>query len=127
MVMEFNTLQVVARSALPQGPARNVPPQGPAKELTAPDLVNHLTKFMANAATEVIDGLAHPLLVTDATDATLQERFVQRRVAAQHSGATPAATGWVSVFDWLAHRQQSPLKEDTWQTHLEMMPRKVME
>ena len=69
--MEFNTLQVAARSAPPQGPARNVPPQGPAKELTAPDLVNHLTKAMATAATEVIDGPAHPPLVTDATDANL--------------------------------------------------------
>ena len=82
---------------------------------------------MANAAAEVIDGLARPLLVTDATDAALRERFVQRRVAAQYSSATPAATGRVSVFDWLAHRQQSPLKEDTWQTHPEMMPRKVTE
>ena len=118
MALEFNTLQVVAR---------NVPPQGPAKELTAPDLVNHLTKVMANAATEVIDGLACPLPVTDATDATLQERFMQRRAAAQHSGTTPAATGQVSVFDWLAHRQQSPQMEDTWQTRLEMMPWKVTE
>ena len=112
--MEFNALQVVARSAPPQGPARN-------------DLVNHLTKAMANAAAEVIDGLARPPPVTDATDAALQERFMQRRAAAQHSGTTPAATGRVSVFKRLAHRQQSPLKEDTWQTHLEMMPRKVME
>ena len=116
--MEFNTLQVAARSA---------PPQGLAKELTAPDLVNHLTKVMANDVAEVIDGLACPLPVTNVTDATLQERFMQRRVAAQHSGTTPAATGRVSVFDRLAHRQQSPLKEDTWQTHLEMMPQKVTE
>ena len=115
-VMEFDTLQVMARSAPPQGPARNVPPQGLAKELTAPDLINHLTKVMANAAAEVIDGLAHPPLVTDATNATLQERFMQRRVTAQHSGATPAATSQVSVFDRLAHRQQSPQKEDPWQT-----------
>ena len=100
--MEFSTLQVVAWSAPPQGlarniippqgPARNVPPQGPAKEITAPDLVNHLTKAMASAATEVIDGLACPLLVTDTTDAALRERFMQRRMAAQHSSATPAAT-----------------------------------
>ena len=125
--MEFDTLQVTARSAPPQGLARNVPPQGPAKELTAPDLVNHLTKVMANAATEVIDRLACPPPVTDATDATLRERFMQRRVAAQHSGATPAVTGRVSVFDRLAHRQQSPQKGDPWQTHLEMMPWKVTE
>ena len=69
--MEFNTLQVMARSAPPQGPARNVPSQGLAKELTAPDLVNHLTKAMASAAAEVIDGLTHPLPVTDATNAAL--------------------------------------------------------
>ena len=30
-VMEFNPLQVAARSAPPQGPARNVPPQGRLK------------------------------------------------------------------------------------------------
>ena len=111
-VMEFDTLQVTARSA---------PPQGPAKEL-----VNHLTKVMANAATEVIDGLAHPLPVTDATNATLRERFMQRRAAGQHSSTTPAATGRVSVFDQLAHRQQSPQKEEPWPTHLEMTLRKVV-
>ena len=77
--MEFSTLQVAAR---------NVPSQGLAKEITAPDLVNHLTKAMASTATEVIDGLAHPPPVTDATDTALQERFMQRRMAAQHSGAT---------------------------------------
>ena len=88
--------------------ARSAPPQGLAKDLRAPDLVNHLTKVMANAAAEVIDGLARPPLVTDATDAALQERFMQRRVAAQHSGTTPAATSRISVFYKLAHRLQSP-------------------
>ena len=135
MAMEFSTLQVVARSAPPQGPARsiippqglarNVPPQGSAKEITAPDLVNHQTKAMASAAAEVIDRLTHPLLVTDATNVTLQERFMQRRTAAQQFSTTPAATSRVSVFDWLAHRQQSPMKEDTWQPHPEMTPWKV--
>ena len=135
--MEFSTLQVAAQSAPPQGlarniippqgPTRNVPPQGPAKEITAPDLVSHLTKAMASAAVEVIDGLARPPLVTDATDAALQERFMQRRTTAQHSSTTPAATGRVSVFDQLAHRQQSPMKEDTWQPHPEMMPWKITE
>ena len=135
--MEFSTLQVAARSAPPQGlarniippqgPTRNVPPQGLAKEITAPDLVSHLTKAMASTVAEVIDRLAHPLPVTDATNAALRERFMQRRMTAQHSGSTPAATGQVSVFDQLAHRQQSPMKEDTWQPHPEMMPWKVME
>ena len=126
--MEFSTLQVAAQSAPPQGLARNIiPPQGPAKEITAPDLVSHLTKAMASAAAEVIVGLACPPPVTDATDAALRERFMQRRMTAQHSSATPAATGWVSVFDWLAHRQQSPMKEDTWQPHPEMMPQKITE
>ena len=124
MAMEFSTLQVVARSAppkglarniiSPQGLARNVPPQGPAKEITAPDLVNHLTKAMASTAAEVIDRLTHPPPVTDATDTVLQERFMQRRMAAQHSGATPAATS-----------QVSPMKEDTWQPCQEMTPRRV--
>ena len=40
--MEFDTLTVMARAA---------PPQGPAKEVSAPDLVKHLTKVMASAAT----------------------------------------------------------------------------
>ena len=135
--MEFSTLQVAAQSAPPQwlarniippqGPTRNVPPQGLAKEITAPDLVSHLTKAMASTATEVIDGLVRPLLVTDATDAILRERFMQGRTTVQHSGATPAATSWVSVFDRLAHRQQSPMKEDTWQPRLEMTQQKIME
>ena len=107
--------------------ARNAPPKGLAKEFTTPDLVDHLTKAMAMAAAEVIDGLARLPPVTDATDAALRERFLQRRAATQHSGATPTATSWVSVFDQLAHRQQAPQKEDSWQTCLEMMPRKVTE
>ena len=116
--MEFDALQVMARKA---------PPKGLAKELTAPDLVNHLTKAMAMAAAEVIDGLARPPPVTDATDAALRERFLQRRAAAQHSGTTSTATSRVLVFDQLAHRQQTPKKEDPWQTRPEMMPRKVTE
>ena len=61
--MEFNTLKVTAR---------NIPSQGPARELSALDLVNYLTKVMANAATEVSDGLSQPLPVTDATDSMVQ-------------------------------------------------------
>ena len=61
-VMEFNTFKVTAS---------NVPPQGLARELSTPDLVNHLTKVMANAAAEVFDGLARPPPVTDATDAVV--------------------------------------------------------
>ena len=52
---------------------------------------------------------------------------MQRRMTAQHSSTTPAATGQVSVFDWLAHRQQSPMKEDTLQPRPEMMPWKITE
>ena len=100
--------------------------QGPAKEL-ALDLLNHLTKAMATVAAEVIDRLARLPPVTDAADAALWERFLQRRAAAQHSGATPTATGWVSVFDRLAHRQLTPQKEDPGQTHPEMMLWKVTE
>ena len=82
--MEFNTLKVMAR---------NAPPQGPARELSTPDLVNHLTKVMANATVEVFDRLAQPPPVTDTTDAAVQERFLQRRAAAaQHSSTNPAAT-----------------------------------
>ena len=115
--MEFNTLKVTAR---------NAPPQGPARELSAPDLVNHLTKVMANAIAKVFDGLAWPPPVTNTTDAVVRERFLQRRAAAaQHSSTNPAATGQVFVFDRLEHRKQSPQKEDPWITHAEMTPRKV--
>ena len=117
--MEFDTLKVMARAA---------PPQGPAKELSALDLLNHLTKVMANATTEIIDRLAQPPPVTDATDTAVRERFMQKRATtAQHSSTnpSPAAAGRVSVFDQLAHRQQSPQKEDPWLTHPEMMPRKM--
>ena len=93
--MEFDALLV--------GP-RNAPPKGPAKEL-ALELMNHLTKVMPMAAAEAINGLALQLPVTDTADAPLQERFHQRRAAAQHSSTTPATTGWVSVFDWLAYGQ----------------------
>ena len=84
--MEFDTLKVTARA---------VPPQGPAKEVSAPDLVNHLTKVMASVTAEVINGLTRPLPVTDATHAMVQERFMQRSTtAAQLSSAnqTPSAT-----------------------------------
>ena len=117
--MEFDTLKVIVRAA---------PPQGPAKELSALDLVNHLTKVMANATTEVIDRLAKPPPVTDATDAAVWERFMQRSATtAQHSSTnpSPAAAGRVSVLDQLAHRQQSPQKEDPWLTRPEMMPWKM--
>ena len=49
--IEFDTLKVMARAA---------PPQGPAKDLSGLDLVNHITKVMANATAEVIDILAQP-------------------------------------------------------------------
>ena len=60
--MEFDTLKVTARA---------VPPQGLAKEVSAQELVDHLTKVMASAAAEVINGLTQPLPVTDTTDATV--------------------------------------------------------
>ena len=116
--MEFNTLKVTARA---------VPPQGLAKELCTPDLVNHLTKVMASATAEVIDGLAQPPPVTNAV---VPERFMQRNtMAAQHSSTNqvPSATSRVTVWDRLAHRQQTPHppKEDPWLTWPEMMPRKT--
>ena len=90
--MEFDTLKVTARAALPPGLA---------KELSAPDLVNHLTKVMASTATGVIDGLTRPPPVTDTTDTTLRERFMQRRATAtQHSNTNPPFTaGQVTVWD----------------------------
>ena len=65
--MEFDTLTVTARAASSQGLA---------KEVSAPDLVKHLTKVMASAATRVIDGLSWPPPVTDAIDTTVWERFM---------------------------------------------------
>ena len=65
--MEFDTLTVTARAA---------PPQGAAKEVSAPDLVKHLTKVMASAATGVIDRLAWSPPVTDVIDTAVQERFM---------------------------------------------------
>ena len=113
--MEFDTLKVTSRS---------VPPQGPARDLSAPDFVSHLTKVMADATATAIDR-AQPLPVTDATDAALQERFQQRRVVAtQHSNTQPPATGHISVFDRLEHRQ-TPQQEDPFMTLPEMTPRKV--
>ena len=108
--MEFDTLKVTAR-AVPL-----------AKEVSALELVDHLIKVMASAAAEVIDGLAWPLPVTDATDAMARERFLQRRVTALQ---TPSATSRLMVWEQLAHRQQTPLKEGPWVTWLEMTPRKV--
>ena len=68
------------------------------------------------------------LPVTDATDAAVRERFMQRRaMTTQHSSTnpSPAAAGRVSVFDQLAQWQQSPQKEDPWLTRPEMMPQKM--
>ena len=106
--MEFDTLKVTARA---------VPP---AKEVSALELADHLTKVMASAAVEVIDRLAQPLPVTDATDTMVIERFLQRRMTARQ---TPSATG--RFWERLAHHQQTPPKEGPWVTWPEMMPRKV--
>ena len=92
--MEFDNLSV--------GPTKpdtwkvapwEAPPQGTVSELSAPDLVNCLTKGMANAAAELLEKFIQPPPVSDVTDATLQERFQQRRAMAPQPPATkPAAT-----------------------------------
>ena len=68
--------------------------------LLAPDLVSSLTKDMTAAATEILEKFTHPLLVNDAVDAAIRERFQQRRAAA--SRIIPAgmeSSGQVSTFD----------------------------
>ena len=81
---------------------------------------------MVNAAAEILDKFARPPPVSAAVDATLWERFQQRRAAAPQPPATkPAPTGRVSAFDQLEHHKQSPQKEDSWTTCPEMMPWKI--
>ena len=47
-------------------------------------------------------------------------------MAVQHSNTNPpSAAGRVTVWDQLAHRQQTPQKEDPWVTRLEMTPQKT--
>ena len=115
--MEFDTLKVAPR---------NAPPQGLTRELTAPELVSCFTQGMVNATAEILDKFAQLLPVSVAADATLRERFQQRRATAPQPPATkPAPTSHVSAFDWLKHHKQSPQKEDPWTTHLEIMPQKI--
>ena len=63
----------------------------------------------------------------DLADAVIRERFQQRRATAQK--LTPAgaeSSSWVSAFDRLGHRAETPReKEDQWEPRLEMTPRKI--
>ena len=94
--------------------------------LSAPDLVSSITKSMTAAAIEILEKFTRPPLVDDAADAALRECFQQRRAAA--SRFIPAGmetSGWVSTFDQLGHRAQTPQKEEKWEPRTEMTPRKV--
>ena len=95
--------------------------------LLAPDLVSSLTKGMAEAATQILEKFTHPPPVDDAADAAIWERFQQRRVAATWviPVGMESSTSWVSAFDWLGHRAQTPRKEEEWEPRPEMTPQKV--
>ena len=94
--MEFDTLKVIPQDA---------PPQGLARDLSAPDLVNCFTQGMANTVEEILDKFAQLPAVSAAADATLQERFQQRRATALQPPVTksaqpvafPPLTGWNTV------------------------------
>ena len=60
-------------------------------------------------------------------DAAIQERFQQRRAASTQMipAGMESSTGWVSAFDRLGHRAQTPRKEEEWEPRPEMTPRKV--
>ena len=117
VAMEFDNLKVAPREA---------PPQGLVRELYALDLVNCLMQGMANTAPELLEKFTWPPPVSAAADATLRERFQQRRaMIPQPPTIKSAATGRVLAFDQLEHWKQSPLKEEPWMVCPEMMPRKV--
>ena len=85
--------------------------------LSAPDLVSSLTKGMTAAATQILEKFTHPPLVDDAVDATIQERFQQRRTAATQviPAGMESSAGRFSAFDRLGHRVQTPRKEEGWE------------
>ena len=110
----------------PQGYALGRTPKKQTRMLSAPDLVSSITKGMTMAVTEILERFAHPPLVDDMADATIWEHFQQWRATASQS--TPAGTeapGWISAFDRLGHRAQTPQKEDHWVPKPEMTPQKV--
>ena len=92
-----------------------------------PDLVSSLTKGMTEAATQILEKFTHPLPVDDVADAAIQEHFQQRRAAFTRMIPTgmESSADWVSAFDWLGHRAQTPRKEEEWEPRPEMTPRKI--
>ena len=110
------------RRVMPQTEA----PQKQTRMLSAPDLVNSITKGMTVAVMEILERFAHPPPVDDAVDAAIWECFQQQRAAASQS--TPASTeasSRISAFDRLGHQAQAPQKEDQWVPRPEMTPWKV--
>ena len=102
------------------------PPEKQTRMLSAPDLVSSITKGMTAAAMEILERFACPPPVDDAADAAIRECFQQRRAAAsQFTPAGAEASGWISAFDWLGHRAQTPQKEDQWVPRPKMTPQKV--
>ena len=95
--------------------------------LLAPDLVSSLTKGMTEAATQILEKFTHPLPVDDAADAAIREHFQQRRAVSTRMipAGMESSAGWVSAFDRLGHRVQTPQKEEEWEPRPEMTPRKV--
>ena len=94
--------------------------------LSTPDLVTSITKGMAAVATEILERFTRPLLVDDATDTALWERFQQwRATASQPAPSGPEATGHQPAFDQLGHWVQSPQKDDQWAPRPKMTPQRV--
>ena len=94
--------------------------------LSAPDLVNSITKGMTAATTEILEKFTHPPPVDDAADAAIWEHFQQRRAATmQFIPAGMESSAQVSAFDRLGHRAQTLQKDEEWEPRPEMTPQKI--
>ena len=109
-------------------PQREAPPEQP-RVLSTPDLVSSITKRMTAAATEILDKFTQPPPMDDAADAAIRERFAQRRAATVREykfiPAGMESSTWVSEFDQLGHRMQTPQKDEDWEPQPEMTARKI--
>ena len=102
------------------------PPQKQTRMLSAPGLVSSITKGMTAAVAEILERFAHPPPVDDVADTAIWECFQQQRAAAsQLTPASVEASSWVSAFDRLGYRAQTPQKEDQWAPRPKMTPQKV--
>ena len=82
---------------------------------------------MTEAATQILEKFTRPPPVDDVVDATIWERFQQRRAVSTRMipAGMESSAGRVSAFDRLGHQAQTPRKEEEWEPRPEMTPRKV--